>query len=44
MGTHVKTRAPKAAKSSPTGGFGRKFLLLIVVAGLIAWGITSIGH
>jgi len=41
MGTHSSPTKARAAKSSsPTGGFGWKFLVLVVVAAVVAWYVT----
>lgn len=47
MGTRGKSKvkAPStssASSSSPTGGFGRMFLCLVAIAGLVAWGVVSL--
>lgn len=43
MGTHSSPTKTRAAKSSsPTGGFGRKLLVLAVVAVVIAVGVVKL--
>lgn len=40
MGAHSSTKTPTPKSPSSTGGFGWKFLVLVVVAAVVAWYVT----